>query len=98
MAKLGFLKDFKKNISKLASVSVGLTAPKMWWSTGNYALNKILSGSYFKALPQGRIIGFVGPSGSGKSFLSSNVLKAAQSIGAHLLVIDSENALDTVFL
>jgi RecA/RadA recombinase len=35
---------------------------------------------------------------SGKSYLSSNGLKQAQLEGAHLVILDSENALDTNFL
>lgn len=95
---LKFLKDFKKNIEKLKTVNVGISAPKKWYSSGNYALNKILTGSYFRAIPEGRITAFVGPSGAGKSFLSSNVLAQAQKEGAHLVILDSENALDVDFL
>lgn len=95
---LGFLANFKKNISKLSTVNIGISSPKKWYSTGNYALNKILSGSYFKGIPESRITAFVGPSGSGKSFLSSNFLKSAQDDGAHLVVLDTENAIDVEFL
>lgn len=98
MAGLGFLKDFKKNVEKLGSVGVGITNPKFWYSTGNYALNKILSGSYFKAIPEGRITAWAGPAGAGKSFLSANVLASAQKAGAHLVILDSENAIDIDFL
>ena len=98
MAGLGFLKDFKKNVEKLGTVGVGITNPQFWYSTGNYALNKILSGSYFRAIPEGRVTGWVGPSGAGKSFLSCNVLAAAQKTGAHLVILDSENAIDVDFL
>lgn len=95
---LPFLKDFKAKVEKLDTVGVGITNPNFWYSTGNYALNKILSGSYFKGIPEGRILAFAGPAGSGKSFLSSNVLKSAQDAGAHLVILDSENALDVDFL
>jgi recombination protein RecA len=98
MTTLGFLKNFKKNIEKLDGVNLGISSPKKWYTTGNYALNKILSGSFFKGIPEGRITAFVGPAGSGKSFLSSNALVHAQKAGAHLVVLDSENALDEVFL
>ncbi len=58
-----FLKNFKKNIEKIENVSVGITSPKKWYSIGNYALNKILTGSYHKAFAEGRITGLVGVSG-----------------------------------
>lgn len=98
MADLKFLKEFKKSIAKLDSVNVGISAPQHWYSTGNYALNRILSGSFYKGIPQGRITAFVGPSGSGKSFLSCNAMVSAQRDGAHIIIIDSENAMDMVFL
>ena len=98
MANLKFLNDFKKGIEKLATVNIGISSPHKWYSSGNYALNKILSGSYFRAIPEGRITAFVGPSGAGKSFLSSNVISSAQKEGAHIVILDSENALDLTFL
>lgn len=98
MASLGFLKNFKKGLEKIEGVNVGISAPQFWYSTGNYALNRILSGSFFRGIPEGRITALVGPSGSGKSFESSNILKSAQDAGAHLVVMDSENALDLEFL
>jgi recombination protein RecA len=51
-----------------------------------------------RGVPQGRVTVFAGPSGSGKSFLTCNVLREAQKDGAFILVIDSENALDKNFL
>lgn len=95
---LAFLKNFKKGLDKIEGVNVGIKTPSHWYSTGNYALNKSLSGSFFRGIPEGRITAFVGPAGSGKSFLSANVMKSAQEDGAYLVVLDSENALDTVFL
>lgn len=95
---LGFLTKFKQNIGKLDTVNIGISSPKKWYSTGNFALNRILSGSFFKGIPEGRITAFVGPAGSGKSFLSSNLLRSAQEDGAHLIVLDTENAIDTEFL
>jgi len=59
---LPFLKKFRKEIQKLENVSTEFSPPNIWYSTGNYALNRVLSGSYFKAIPQGRLTAFVGPS------------------------------------
>lgn len=93
-----FLSKFKKSIEKMESVTLGLSSPKYWYSSGNYALNKALTGSYFRAIPQSRITLLAGPSGAGKSFLSGNLMKQAQSEGCHVLILDSENAVDTEFL
>ena len=61
---LGFLKDFRKKAEKLSSsISLGIRAPRGWWSTGNYALNKAFSGSFKRGIPVQRISGLCGPSG-----------------------------------
>lgn len=95
---LPFLKDFKNQLKKVESINVGLMKPQSWLSTGNYALNRALSGDFHKGIPLGRITLWAGPSGAGKSFISSNVMAEAQKLGYHILVIDSENALDVEYL
>lgn len=95
---LPFIKKFKKEIQKLENVSTEFSPPDIWYSTGNYALNRILSGSYFKAIPQGRLTGIVGPSAAGKSYIVCNMIREAQATGAICLILDSENALDPKFM
>lgn len=95
---MNFLKDFDKRVKKLP-VSTVMTPPQYWTGIGNYAINRIVSGSYKRAIPQGRITCLSGPSGSGKSYLLCNLLKTAQKEEeAFVLVIDSEHALDETFL
>ena len=95
---MDFLKDFEKTIDKLDGVGGSSQPPRYWYSFGNYVLNRIMSGSFMKGVPQGRITGLAGPSGAGKSFIIGNLVKAAQQAGAYILVIDSENALDDHFM
>lgn len=95
---LPFLKRFKKEIAKLENVSTDFSPPDMWYSTGCYALNRVLSGSYFKAIPNGRLTAFVGPSAAGKSFVVCNIIREAQQKGSIVVVLDSENALDPKFM
>ena len=95
---LPFLKKFRKEIEKLENVSTEFSPPDLWYSTGNYALNRVLSGSYFKAIPQGRLTGLVGPSQAGKSYIVCNIIREAQKLGTYCLVLDSENALDPKFM
>ena len=98
MSELNFLKGFEKDLEKI-DVTVGSgEPPRYWYTTGNHVLNRIISGSFSKGIPQGRVTGLVGPSGAGKSFLASNLMASAQRAGAHVLVIDSENALDENFV
>lgn len=95
---LDFLKDFEKDLEKMEGIGTSAVPPRYWYSTGNYVLNKIISGSFFRGVPQGRITDLAGASGAGKSFLAANLVKAAQKAGATVLVIDSENALDDDFM
>lgn len=82
----------------MENVNLDAKPPVFWYSTGNYAINRIISGSYKRGIPQGRVTAFVGPSDSGKSFLLTNTMKAAQDEGSFVLAIDSENALDYNYL
>lgn len=95
---LSFLKDFKKTVSKMESIITDFSPPRWWASTGNLALNKRISGSFTRGIPQGRVTCFAGPSGAGKSFILCNALKNAQAEGAFILMLDSENALDIGWL
>lgn len=95
---MNFLKDFEKYIEKIEGVGSSSKPPRYWYSTGNFVLNKIVSGKFNNGIPQGRITGLAGPSASGKSFSLANIVKNAQDEGAYILVIDSENALDDDFM
>lgn len=98
MAGLPFLDKFKKEIAKLDTVGVGIKTTEEWLSTGNFALNRALSGDFLKGIPLGKISLFAGPSGSGKSFIASNIALQAQREGYHVLYLDSEHAIDVDYL
>lgn len=93
-----FLDDFTKELDALEGVSTSSAPPRYWYTTGNYVLNKIISGSFYKGVPQGRVTNLSGPSGAGKSFVAANLIRQAQKAGALILVVDSENALDDMFM
>lgn len=95
---LSFITDFRKTVAKLENVNLDARPPSYWFSAGNYAINRVISGSYLRGLPQGRVTAYVGPSDSGKSYLLSNACAEAQRMGAFVLAIDSENALDYTYL
>lgn len=94
--------DFLKGITndlKKAGFDVGASEPpRYWFSTGNYVVNKTLGGSYMRGIPQGRVLGFVGASGTGKSFMVCNAIREVQEEGAIVVVLDSEHALDDDFV
>jgi len=87
-----------KEIGKIDGASTDSAKPKWWISFGNYFINKVMSGYYEGGVPQGRITMLSGPSGSGKSFILSNVIREALNMGMFVLVIDSEHAIDEEYL
>ena len=91
---------FRNNLTKsIKGMSAGFHDPTDWISTGNYALNYLLSGNFYKGIPLGKVSLFAGESGSGKSFIvSGNIVKHAQEQGIFVVLIDSENALDESWL
>lgn len=88
----------KNHLVKWTQSPLTLVLQHIGITRGSYAVNKVLSGSFTRGVPQGRVTVFAGPSGSGKSFLTCNVLREAQKDGAFILVLDSENALDKGFM
>lgn len=91
---------FQKSIIKsIPNISTGFNDPKIWISTGNYALNKRISNDFYKGIPLGKVSMVAGPSGTGKSFLvSGSIVKHAQQMGVYCVLIDTENALDESWL
>ena len=91
---------FRKEITKsIDGLSIGFNDPTDWISTGNYALNYLISGDFHKGVPLGKVTVFAGESGAGKSyFCSGNIIKNAQEQGIFVVLIDSENALDEAWL
>jgi RecA/RadA recombinase len=100
MAKAFDASKFRKSITKsVPGMSVGFRDPDTWVSTGNYCLNKLISGDFHKGIPLGKVTVLAGESGAGKSYIASgNVVKNAQDQGIYVVLIDSENALDNAWL
>ena len=100
MARPFDVSKFRKDITKsIDGLSVGFNDPTDWISTGNYALNYLVSGDFHKGIPLGKVTVFAGESGAGKSYIASgNIIKAAQDQGIFVVLIDSENALDESWL
>lgn len=100
MAKPFDISKFRKEITKsIDGLSIGFNDPTDWISTGNYALNYLISGDFNKGVPLGKVTVFAGESGAGKSYIcSGNIIKNAQEQGIYVVLIDSENALDEAWL
>jgi recombination protein RecA len=91
---------FRTSLTKsISGMSAGFNDPTDWISTGNFALNYLISGDFNKGVPLGKVTVFAGESGAGKSYIcSGNIVKAAQDQGIFVVLIDSENALDEAWL
>ena len=100
MAKAFDPTKFRTQLTKsITGMSAGFNDPTDWISTGNYALNYLVSGDFNKGVPLGKVTVFAGESGSGKSyFCAGNIVKAAQEQGIFVVLVDSENALDEDWL
>ena len=91
---------FRNQLTKsISGMSSGFNDPTDWVGTGNYALNYLISGDFYKGIPLGKVSVFAGESGAGKSYIcSGNIIKEAQEQGIFVVLIDSENALDETWL
>jgi RecA/RadA recombinase len=94
------ISKFRKSITKsIEGLGIGFNDPTDWVSTGNYALNYLISGDFNKGVPLGKVTVFAGESGAGKSFIcAGNLIKAAQEQDIFPILIDTENALDEAWL
>jgi RecA/RadA recombinase len=64
MVKPFDISKFRKSITKsIPGMSAGFHDPTDWISTGNYALNYLISGDFFKGVPLGKVTVFAGESG-----------------------------------
>ena len=100
MTKVFDATKFRKSITKsISGLGIGFNDPTDWISTGNYALNYLISGDFNKGIPLGKVSVLAGESGAGKSYIASgNIIKNAQDQGIFVILIDTENALDEQWL
>ena len=88
-----------KGITEKLNIPTGFSDPKIWIDTGNFALNRLISGDYFKGVPLSKVTMFAGEQSSGKSLLAASVMKTAQQRhDAFVMLLDSEGAGDEQWL
>lgn len=75
------LKDAVKAIDKATGAErldeSGCAEVKEFYTTGNYSLNRVLTGDINKGIPAGRIVTLFGESGSGKSMIAATTAALA---------------------
>ena len=80
MVKAFDVSKFRKTLTKsITGMSSGFHDPTDWISTGNYALNYLVSGDFNKGIPLGKVTVFAGESGSGKSYICACLLYTSPS-------------------
>lgn len=94
------LSKFRKSVTKsIPGLTYGFHDPETWISTGSYTLNYLISGDFTRGIPLGKVTMVAGDSGAGKSYIvSGNVIKEAQKQGIFVVLIDTEHALDELWL
>lgn len=90
---MGSLSNLRKKLGKRKNILTGMNDPTRWISTGNAALNYALTGRIDVGLCNRRPILFWGQSGTGKTFLTSNLAKNAQAEGYKIIYIDTEDSI-----
>ena len=88
MTKVFDATKFRKSITKsISGLGIGFNDPTDWISTGNYALNYLISGDFNKGIPLGKVSVLAGESGAGKSYIASgNIIKNAQDQGIFVIL------------
>jgi len=93
------LEKFKQALQKKGDrYNIGFSPIPDWISTGNCALNAIISGRMDAGIPVSRTTAFSGLNGTGKSFLDANLIKNAQEKGYFCVLLDTENSLGEGFM
>jgi RecA/RadA recombinase len=58
--------------------------------TGSYALNRLISGSIYGGIPNNKVVGFIGKSSTGKSFVCGRIIKNAIKMGYRIVHLNTE--------
>lgn len=91
------LEQFRKALNK-RDINTTLSEPDVWLSWGNYAINYICTGSFYRGIPNRRMSMLYGVSGTGKSLLMGHAALAAQKAGYAVVYIDTEESIDPKYL
>jgi len=98
MTKAKSFFDKMKKRDSISGVNIYSKPPHIWLSSGNYVVNKTISGSFNRGYAVGRLAMITGPSDAGKSFLAMSAAVQAQKAGYGVFIIDSERAIDDAYM
>ena len=93
------LTKLKNEHNKKRKVKDGFSNPVTWFDTGNYAVNKMISGDFKRGIPLGTVAVVAGESGSGKSYIvSGNIIRDALAQGCSVILLDTEDGVKDAWL
>lgn len=87
-------RDLAKELAAIIGESAEQVGIQNWLDTGIPELNAALSGTFDGGIPGGRVIEIFGPASSGKTFLATMIMKAAQDCGGIAGFSDHERSFD----
>jgi RecA/RadA recombinase len=73
MSIKNLMKDIRKRTGSTTFKDSKYGEVSTWISTGDYGLNRIISGDIYKGIPSGKVVLLGGESQSGKSFIAANL-------------------------
>lgn len=91
------LDKLRKGFDKKGIVTQ-MNEPTEWICSGNAAMNFRLTGRYDVGIPNRRTLLLWGESGTGKTFLASNMVKNAQDKGYVVIYVDSEDSISEDYM
>jgi RecA/RadA recombinase len=93
-----FLGGLRKSLGSESFATSRAARINDWIDTGNYALNRIVSGSVYNGIPAGRVVLLSGDSTTGKTLLAGLVLNSALKMNYdHIFYFDSEGGIMKTF-
>lgn len=93
-------KEVRKKVDAVSFADSKYSQISDWINTGDYGINRIISGSVYKGLPSGRVTIFGGEHSTGKSYVSAKIINNAIKINDYdyVCVLDSEGGMtDSMF-
>lgn len=97
------LERLKNRLSSIKGVYVSILSEseiatiENWYPTPSYDLNRIISGSIYKGIPEKSMVVLAGPEASFKTSMSVMAMVEAQKAGYTCVVIDTEGAWEKNF-
>lgn len=91
------LEKLRKDLLK-KEIHTEMNEPTSWISTGNAAMNYRISGNINKGIPNKRSTLLWGESGTGKTYLASNLVLNAQRDGHCIIYLDSEDSISEDYM